>query len=115
MELSLEKILWVLIFIDSVSIRGQAKYSTSFEHLSNANPNAPKSKRLVIGWRGSFDTLNPFTPKGLSPLLLNSLVFQSLGQQTLDDPITHYSQWGHRHDNNPVLLHRTLNFTMIMT
>ena len=73
-----------------ITVHGKPKYREGFSQLSYASKNARKGGTLKIGWTGSFDTLNPFSSKGLSALLLESLVFQSLGQRTLDEPFSQY-------------------------
>ena len=47
---------------------GVLKYPASFTHFDWVNPEAPKGGTLRIMASGSFDTLNPYTFKGSSPV-----------------------------------------------
>ncbi|MBA1263926.1 extracellular solute-binding protein [Stutzerimonas stutzeri] len=47
---------------------GTLKYPENFTHFDWANPDAPKGGRLRLMAAGSFDTLNPYTFKGTSPI-----------------------------------------------
>ncbi len=47
---------------------GVLKYPASFTHFDWVNPEAPKGGTLRIMASGSFDTLNPYTFKGSSPI-----------------------------------------------
>ena len=41
--------------------------AAGFTHFPYVNPAAPKGGRLVLGTLGTFDSLNPFIIKGVSP------------------------------------------------
>ena len=73
-----------------ISVFGDTKYQKGLTHLSYADPVAKKGGRLVLGWTGTFDSLNPFSNKGISPLMLESLVFQNLGLKTHDEVFSQY-------------------------
>ncbi|MGA9222313.1 MAG: ABC transporter substrate-binding protein, partial [Pseudomonas graminis] len=47
---------------------GVLKYPASFTHFDWVNPEAPKAGTLRIMANGTFDTLNPYTFKGSSPI-----------------------------------------------
>ncbi|MCQ4243134.1 extracellular solute-binding protein [Stutzerimonas stutzeri] len=47
---------------------GTLKYPENFTHFDWVNPDAPKGGRLKLMASGSFDTLNPYTFKGTSPI-----------------------------------------------
>jgi microcin C transport system substrate-binding protein len=47
---------------------GSLKYPASFTHFDWVNPAAPKGGTLRMMGAGSFDTLNPYTFKGTSPI-----------------------------------------------
>tara|TARA_R110002072_G_C7949269_1_gene533024 strand:- start:155 stop:2062 length:1908 start_codon:yes stop_codon:yes gene_type:complete len=49
------------------ALYGDLKYPEGFDHFDYANPNAPKGGDLTLMGFGSFDTLNPYTLKGMSP------------------------------------------------
>lgn len=77
---------------EGFAVRGTPKYKNGFTHLDYSEPKAPKGGSLNLGWNGSFDTLNPFSAKGISPILLTNLVFQRLGQPTLDETFSQYPE-----------------------
>ncbi len=66
------------------------KYPASFTHFDYVNPQAPKGGNLILSAYGSFDTLNPFTLKGISAAGLNDLMFESLMVSSLDEPFSQY-------------------------
>ncbi|NRA44778.1 MAG: ABC transporter substrate-binding protein [Oligoflexales bacterium] len=77
---------------EGIAVHGTPKYKNGFTHLDYTDPKAPKGGSLVLGFTGSFDTLNPYSTKGISPLLLSNLVFQNLGQSTLDETFSQYPE-----------------------
>ena len=77
---------------EGIAVHGTPKYKKGFTHLEYADAKAPKGGSLILGWTGTFDTLNPFSTKGISPLLLSNLVFQNLGQSTLDETFSQYPE-----------------------
>lgn len=74
----------------ALALGGTPKYVEGFTHFAYANPAARKGGTLVLSAEGGFDTLNPFTLKGRPPLLLGSLVFEQLTDNSLDEPFTEY-------------------------
>jgi microcin C transport system substrate-binding protein len=81
----------VLLAWSSLNLQGVSRYNETSTQLSYANPEAPQGGALRMGLQGSFDTLNPYSIKGHSPLFMD-LVFQTLGQRTLDDAHSGYPQ-----------------------
>ena len=79
---------------NGVGIRKQPKHPKDIAFLPYVNPKAPKGGRIEIGREGTFDSLNPYAAKGIPALLLNHLVFQTLGQSVLDDPGVNYPSIG---------------------
>ncbi len=73
-----------------MAMHGEPKYKPGFKHLDYADPLAIKGGTLTLGVEGTFDTLNPYTAKGDFPPQVATLVFQELGEQTLDEPFTSY-------------------------
>ncbi len=73
-----------------LSIDGDLKYGPSFEHFDYVSAEAVKGGELVLYGLGSFDKMNPFTLRGSAPDLLESLVYESLGQASLDEPFSEY-------------------------
>jgi microcin C transport system substrate-binding protein len=47
-----------------IAMHGSLKYSLNFPHFEYVNPNAPKGGRLNLGAAGTFDSFNPYIPKG---------------------------------------------------
>lgn len=78
----------------AVSLHGTPKYAPDFKHLDYANPNAPKGGTLKMGTIGTFDSLNPLIVKGTPAAGMNYIrsgfVYQSLMQNTWDEPFTLY-------------------------
>lgn len=64
---------------------GALKYSPSFTHFDWVNPEAPKGGTVRLMANGSFDTLNPYTLKGSSPLATAN--FLQYGVSGLNEPL----------------------------
>lgn len=73
-----------------ISISGTLHYPASFTHFDYTSEKATKGGSLVLHDLGSFDKLNPFTLKGVAPLGIGELVFESLGTSSLDEPYAKY-------------------------
>ncbi len=56
------------------ALYGQPRYPADFEHLDYVNPDAPKGGTLRVMGTGTFDTLNPYTLKGTSPVNTGNFV-----------------------------------------
>lgn len=50
------------------ALHGAPKYPENFKALDYVNPTAPKGGNIRLMATGSFDTLNPYTLKGISPV-----------------------------------------------
>lgn len=50
--------------VHGMSLYGEPKYGTSFEHFDYANPDAPKQGELVMAKMGTFDSLHQFIDAG---------------------------------------------------
>lgn len=85
----------------AIAMHGEPAMPAGFSHFAYANPAAPKGGRLVQGVLGSFDSLNPFTVKGLAPQGLRAplisgsnviagYVVESLMTRSYDEPFTLY-------------------------
>ena len=76
------------------SMHGDLKYPKDFTHLEYVNPDAPKGGHLKLAEIGTFDSLNPFIIKGAPAaglaFLGQSLVYDSLMEQTNDEPFSMY-------------------------
>ncbi len=64
---------------------GALKYPANFDHFDWINPNAPKGGTLRVMAYGSFDTLNPYTFKGTSPVSTPN--FLQYGVTELNEPL----------------------------
>ena len=64
---------------------GTLKYPENFTHFDWANPDAPKGGLLRLMASGSFDTLNPYTFKGTSPIATPG--FFQYGVSELNEPL----------------------------
>ncbi len=77
----------------AIAMHGRPALPETFDHLPYANPDAPKGGRLVVGFQGTFDSLNPFNIKaGSTAQGLNTNVFQTLMARAQDEPFTLYGQ-----------------------
>ena len=73
-----------------ISLSGSLKYPENFQHVDYVSPEARKGGRLVLHSIGSFDQMNPFTLKGTAPFGLDTFVFESLADGSLDEPFAKY-------------------------
>jgi len=48
----------------AIAMHGEPKYGPDFTHFDYVNPNAPKGGTLRLAVNGTFDSFNPFIPKG---------------------------------------------------
>jgi microcin C transport system substrate-binding protein len=73
------------------ALRAQLKYPATFKAFDFANPAAPKGGILTLALFGSFDTLNPYSDKGMSPgLIALADVFETLMAKSYDEPFAQY-------------------------
>jgi microcin C transport system substrate-binding protein len=73
----------------ALSLIGEPKYPADFTHFDFVNPDAPKGGLVRMADIGSFDSLNPVLYKGEAAAGLG-LVYESLMQDSLDEPSTSY-------------------------
>jgi peptide/nickel transport system substrate-binding protein len=73
-----------------VAMHGEPALPPGFTHLPYARPDAPKGGRLVYGWLGGFDTLNPYAYKGAQAQGLRGFVYESLLARSYDEPFSLY-------------------------
>ncbi len=79
-----------VIAAHGISIDGSLKYPKGFKQFSYTSKKAVKGGEIVLHDLGSFDKLNPFTLKGLSPLGIEMLIFETLAVSSLDEPFAEY-------------------------
>jgi len=74
------------------SLIGSSKYENGFPHYDYVNPNAPKGGTLNSVTSGTFDSFNPFIPRGTSAAGLaefgGGLLYDTLMSQATDEPGT---------------------------
>ncbi len=73
-----------------IALHGEPKYKADFAHFDYTNPDAPKGGTLNLSSIGSFDSLNPFIVKGNPADGVSTLVFQTLMEQSYDEPFSMY-------------------------
>lgn len=73
-----------------LTINGELKYPEGFDRFAYTSTEAQKGGSLVLHNIGSFDKMNPFTLKGEPPYAIDSLVFDTLGVSSLDEPFAEY-------------------------
>ncbi len=72
-----------------LSMYGDLKYGPGFAHFEYVNPRAPKGGAVRLSAIGTFDTLNPFTLKGVAAAGLG-YVFETLMVGSADEPFAQY-------------------------
>tara|TARA_B100000683_G_scaffold200216_1_gene193481 strand:- start:827 stop:2602 length:1776 start_codon:yes stop_codon:yes gene_type:complete len=74
----------------SISIGYEAKYR-NFDSFDYVDSGAIKGGSITISAFGTFDSLNPFLLKSLSPAQVNNLMFDTLMTRSLDEPSSSYA------------------------
>jgi len=74
----------------AIAMHGAPALPKDFATLRYANPQAPRSGRLVQGVLGTFDSLNPFVVRGLAAQSIRGYVIESLMARGYDEPFTLY-------------------------
>lgn len=69
----------------------QPKYPSGFANFDYVNPHAPKGGELILSGFGNYDGLNPFLLKGIAAGGVSDLVFETLMEQSLDEPFSLYA------------------------
>jgi microcin C transport system substrate-binding protein len=75
--------------VHAIAMHGEPKYGPGFEHFDYVNADAPKGGVLSRHVVGSFDTLNPFIPKGTAAQGIDQ-IYDSLTVRSQDEPFTQY-------------------------
>lgn len=73
-----------------VAMHGEPALPPNFEHFPYVRPDAPKGGRLVQGWLGGFDNVNPYSWKGAQAQGLRGFVYESLLARSYDEPFSLY-------------------------
>ena len=71
-------------------MHGEPALPSDFTHLPYVNPDAPKGGRLRLGALGTYDSLNPFIIRGVTPSGIREYVYESLMARSQDEPFTLY-------------------------
>jgi len=88
--LSLHLVAQFALATPSIALGYPPKYPAGFAHFDYASPEAPKHGSLTLSAMGNFDSLNPFLLKGISASGITDLVFETLMEQSLDEPFSQY-------------------------
>ncbi len=79
----------------AVAMHGSPRYPANFTHFDYVNPDAPKGGILRRHVIGSFDSFNPFIPRGTAAAGIGYL-YDSLTTASQDEPFTQYGLLAHR-------------------
>jgi peptide/nickel transport system substrate-binding protein len=74
----------------AIAMHGAPALPADFTHMPYANPEAPKGGRLVQGFLGTFDSLNPLIVRGLAVQQIRGFVVESLMARGNDEAFTLY-------------------------
>ncbi len=72
-------------------MHGELALPSNFKHFDTVNPDAPKGGELALGEHGGFDSINPFTVRGIAPHGIREWVFESLLKRNPDEPFSLYA------------------------
>lgn len=75
----------------AIAMHGEPALPANFRRFDYVNPDAPKGGELRLGERGSFDSLNPFSVRGVAPRGVREWVFESLLKRNNNEPFTLYA------------------------
>jgi microcin C transport system substrate-binding protein len=73
----------------AVALHGEPKYGPDFEHFDYVNPEALKGGDVRMYALATYDTFNPFIPKGVAATGLG-LIYDTLSTKSWDEPFTEY-------------------------
>jgi microcin C transport system substrate-binding protein len=73
-----------VIVSNGISTFGELKYGPDFQHLDYVNPEAPKGGEISEWAPGTFDSVNPYSIKGI-PAALASTPYEAILQGTSDE------------------------------
>src|SRR2546421_12380125 len=74
----------------AIAMHGAPALPADFTHMPYANPEAPKGGRLVQGFLGTFDSLNPLIVRGLAVQQIRGFVVESLMARGNNEAFTLY-------------------------
>jgi microcin C transport system substrate-binding protein len=73
--------------VHAIAMHGKPKYGPDFEHFDYVNPDAPKGGALRLAASGTFDSFNPFIPKGAA---FGQIGIETLLTSSADEPFSEY-------------------------
>jgi microcin C transport system substrate-binding protein len=73
--------------VHGIAMHGKPKYGPDFSHFDYTNPNAPKGGTIRLAVQGTFDSFNPFIPKG-NPAA--GVAYETLLVGSADEPFSEY-------------------------
>ena len=87
---ALSSACWAQTFSHAMAWGAQPAYPPDFKAFRYVNPDAPRGGTLTLDGFGSFDKLNPFTLKGVVAAGVGALMFDTLTEQSDDEPFSVY-------------------------
>ena len=79
-----------VITAHGIAMHGDLKYPANFTHFDYARPDAPKGGNIVLSGYGTFDSFNPFVPKGDAEAHIG-LLYDTLLTGSSDEPFSEYA------------------------
>lgn len=73
----------------ALSLVGEPKFGPDFKHFDWVNPDAPKGGTVRFSVQGTFDSLNPFSIRGV-PVGAVGMIYNTLMDGSPDEPSTEY-------------------------
>lgn len=73
----------------AIAMHGKPKYDANFQHFDYVNPDAPKGGTLRRHVIGTFDSFNPYIPKG-NAAAGTGYLYDTLTTASQDEPFTQY-------------------------
>lgn len=87
--------------VTAIAMHGTPALEPDFAHLPYVNPNAPKGGTIRFGVLGSFDTLNPYSGRGVAAPGIRDYVFESLMTRSFAEPFSLYGLLAERVEMAP--------------
>jgi len=78
-----------IIHAHGIAMHGTPKYAEGFPHFDYVNPNAPKGGSVRLATSGTYDSFNPFIPKG-NPGVGSGMAIETLMVSSTDEAFTQY-------------------------
>lgn len=75
--------------VHAIAMHGEPGYGPGFGHFDYVDPDAPKGGAVTLSAVGGYDTLNPFTVRGV-PAAGAAMIYDTLMTASQDEPFTQY-------------------------